>query len=83
MFSTLSRCASSSSAIAVALLTEPVIMIALSRWMNWVCACTATFGLVSESATPYLTVLPSTPLPFRPHLRAIGLPALISAIASS
>ena len=51
MFSTFSRCASSSSAIAVALLTEPVIMIALLFWMKPVCACTATFGLVCESAT--------------------------------
>jgi hypothetical protein len=83
MFSTFSRCASSSSAIAVALLTEPVIMIALLLWMYRVCACTATLGLVSESAMPYFTVLPSTPLPARPHFAAIGLPSLICAMASS
>ena len=51
MFSTFSRWANSSTAMAVALLTEPVIMIALSCWIKPVCACTATFGLVSESAT--------------------------------
>ena len=51
MFSTFSRCANSSSATAVEEATQPLIMIALFWVMKRVCACTATFGLVSVSAT--------------------------------
>ena len=34
-----------------ALLTEPLTMIALSRWMNWVALCTSRLGLPSVSDT--------------------------------
>ena len=51
-YSTFSRCASLFSATATALEVAPVIIIALFSLMKRCCACTASFGLAAESATP-------------------------------
>ena len=51
MYNTFSREPSSSSAMALALDTDPDTMIALSRWMNCVALCTSRLGLPSVSDT--------------------------------
>ncbi len=82
--STFSRCASLFSATATALEVPPVIIIALFSLMKRCCACTASFGLAAESATPYFNSLPSTPLVVLGEIFLISSwPLLMCSIASS
>ncbi len=82
---TFSRWPSFSSAIATALDTAPVSMMALLLWMKRVAAWIAGFGLVSLSATPVSIFLPSRPLcPFKEAMcSATALPSLMCLTASS
>ncbi len=81
--STFSRSASLFSATATALDVPPVIMIALFSVMKRCCACTASLGLAAESATPYFSSLPSTPLVVLGEICLIsGWPALMCSMAS-
>ena len=49
--------------------------------MKRCCACTASFGLAAESATPYFSSLPSTPFLVLGEICLIsGWPALMCSI---
>jgi hypothetical protein len=71
------------SATATALEVEPVIRIALFSVMKRCSACTASFGFAAESATPYLSSLPSTPVLVLGEIFLISSwPLLMCSIAS-
>jgi hypothetical protein len=71
------------SATATALDVPPVIITALFSEMKRCCACTASFGLAAESATPSFSCLPSTPfLVFGEIFWTSSLPSLMCSTAS-
>ncbi len=60
-----------------------MISTALFSLMKRDCSCTAVFGFASESATPYLSCLPSTPFVVRGEICLIsGSPVLMCSTAS-